>query len=132
MKIKWNYNKLWKVLDKYSNMFNVENKPSALKDFYKESLEAWKVENRDVHFVDFDKDVIRNILDKTELNSLPLQIEGLTNKLFVATQKFDKEVNEILLSINHLQNKMNNDELFAILLKQEDLLLDKRLNELID
>jgi len=155
MKVEWEYSKLWSIIYKYRCMIRIDS--SILKEFYDEIKDAWN--NHTVDLVDFDEQFIKQIIDyKTgALSSLQQEIDECKSQIIANNVKMNNEIYQIkqkhAIEIENL-TKSNNEkmdcllallvkstmklenlsqnELFKILVKQEDLLLEKRLNELID
>jgi len=144
MKVKFDIKKFFSLVDEYKDVFNIENKPSVLTEFWLKAEGI--INNRDIQVE--EEDIISKIVD-ANINHQLVKIEGydkLIEDLKISFQQnskalFEKRTEENLLLMNMFSKiqeieqaikSLNENELFNILVKQEELLLEKRINELID
>ena len=144
MKVRFDIKSFFLLVDEYKNVFNVENKPSVITDF---QLKAQGIiNNRDFQIE--EEDIVSKIVDGS-IKSQLVKVEDYhktIDNLKISFQQNSKELfekrteeNEQLINMFHAIQKieetiksLNENELFKILLKQEEELLEKRIMELID
>lgn len=144
MKVKYDIKKFFSLVDEYKDVFNIENKPSVVTEFWFKAEDI--INNRDIQVE--EEDIISKIVN-ANINSQLVKIEGYDNlieNLKISFQQnskalFEKRTEENLLLMNMFSKiqeieqaikSLNENELFNILVKQEELLLEKRINELIN
>lgn len=144
MKIKFDIKSFFSLVDEYRNVFNVENKPSVITDFW---LKAQGIINNREFQIE-EEDIISKIIDgsikpqlvKIEeyhkiIDDLKISFQQSSKELFEKRMEENKQIINMFHSIQEIEKtikSLNENELFKILIKQEEELLEKRIMELID
>jgi len=144
MKVKFDIKSFFSLVDEYRNVFNVENKPSVVTDFW---LKAQGIINNREFQIE-EEDIISKIIDgsikhqlvKIEeyhkiIDDLKISFQQSSKELFEKRTEENKQIINMFHSIQEIEKtikSLNENELFKILIKQEEELLEKRIMELID